>query len=503
MSVQRRTFFALKCERDYWAELPAIPEMSLCGGTPFTLGASFWYPYAGDDNILLQQEGVFTFGVKDGCVHFTAKNLGSFRADASREPKLLENEWNRADVVYDGTGVRIYIQGILALEATLPAEKLKAYADVAPYRFEEHLSALWLFSDQYPTELITGAVLTYSSGTVGSALRENTVLDREPPALSFYMPDIPTQMDEVETWETRVAAEAILQGMEALTGMEPSGGFVDPGGERLNGSMATLVAQYARTSPQITTLENSGKFTGDDLQEVFAAASLGAFLGAVCYGFYCSARNGSLRRAMLGRRFLHFFKMAWKVSNWPAIGSALAAGAAKTVRYFGATPAPDSGTCTNKDYDVTFRSLTFYHEGSRDAGALFGLPDFGGSAVLPEWSRTESGVTSAPALYHRDIPTGKTPSLLLCFHCDKKCDTPVEITFSAACLKGNGLDDVLGEPSAGSVTVTATGDYSVTLPLPGATTAENWRPGPGLTGRNTPPGGWRSSGCWPLIPAAV
>lgn len=461
MSVQRRTFFALKCERDYWAELPAIPEMSLCGGTPFTLGASSWYPYAGDDNILLQQEGVFTFGVKDGCVHFTAKNLGSFRADASREPKLLENEWNRADVVYDGTRVRIYIQGILALEAALPAEKLKAYADVAPYRFEEHLSALWLFSDQYPTELITGAVLTYSSGTVGSALRENTVLDREPPALSFYMPDIPTQMDEVETWETRVAAEAILQGMEALTGMEPSGGFVDPGGERLNGSMATLVAQYARTSPQITTLENSGKFTGDDLQEVFAAASLGAFLGAVCYGFYCSARNGSLRRAMLGRRFLHFFKMAWKVSNWPAIGSALA------------------------------------------AGALFGLPDFGGSAVLPEWSRTESGVTSAPALYHRDIPTGKTPSLLLCFHCDKKCDTPVEITFSAACLKGNGLDDVLGEPSAGSVTVTATGDYSVTLPLPGATTAENWRPGPGPTGRNTPPGGWRSSGCWPLIPAAV
>ena len=129
--------------------------------------------------------------------------------------------------------------------------------------------------------------------------------------------------------------------------------------------------------------------------------------------------------------------------------------------------------------------------------------DFGGSAVLPEWSRTESGVTSAPALYHRDIPTGKTPSLLLCFHCDKKCDTPVEITFSAACLKGNGLDGVLGEPSAGSVTVTATGDYSVTLPLPGATTAENWRPGPGLTGRNTPPGGWRSRGCWPLIPAAV
>ena len=185
-------------------------------------------------------------------------------------------------------GFRGCIDMVAIFDAALPAEKLKVYADVAPYRFEEHLSALWLFSDQYPTELITGAVLTYSSGTVGSSLRENTVLDREPPALSFYMPDIPTNMDEVETWETRVAAEAILQGMKELTGMEPSNGFVDSGGERLNGSMATLMAQYACTSPQITTLENSGKFTVDDLQEVFAAASLGAFLGAVCYGFYYS-----------------------------------------------------------------------------------------------------------------------------------------------------------------------------------------------------------------------
>lgn len=717
MSVQRRSFFALKCQHDYWTEFPAIPGISLCGGMPFTLGASFWYPHAGDDNILLQQEGVFTFGVKNGSVYFEARNLGSFRTDAGSEPKLLEEEWNRADVVYDGTAVRIYIQGLLALEAeaegaqyidqetrcrmgvmdgylqevvlysraltdlevlhlpfthavpkeqtelwadfdvsspadrgrhafplqlkgactavnlvygfapgrngfalpygskpvnpgalasgeltllaavfprelpeaepsadglpddpdtvvftngvrdgrqtvalglegdtgrpfltlgetrfpfstrlnnycwyqisavvkgtdvslyvdgepagtgtltepfvrteapalmignqdengqmtrgfqgcidlvavfdaALPAEKLKVYADVPPYRFEEHLAALWLFSDPCPLDLISDTVLTYSSGTTGSALQENTVMDREPPALSFYMPDIPTRMDEVETWETRMAAEAILQGISAMTGAEPEGGFSGPDKEKLNGSMACLVAQYAGSNPQVIDLTTSGHTTDKDLGDCLAAVLGGAFAGAVCYGFYCYAQHGGLRRAINIERFLHFFKLAWKVSDWPLIGAALAGGVECLVKYFQKTPPPDPGTCTGEDFDVTFQSLSFYHENSRDAGALFGIPDLGSDPVLPEWTRGESGVTSAPALYHRDFLPDKIPSVVLSFHCEKKCEAPVELTFRASSLDGDGLDDVLGTPSACSITISSTGNYSITLPLP-------------------------------------
>lgn len=719
MSVQNRSFFALKCQHGYWAEIPPVPGISLCGGMPFTLGASFLYPHKGDDNILIQQEGVFSFGVNNGSVYFEAKNLGSFRTDPGMEPKLLEDEWCRADVVYDGAAVRVYVQGLLALEAgaagaehidqetrwrlgamdgylqeavlysgaltaeevlhlqfthevpaeqtelwadfdafsptdrgrhalplqlkggctavnlvysfapgrngfalpygsgqvnpgalasggltllaavfpkelsaedrqaaanappsdsdtviftngahggkqtvalgltgdtgkpfltlgetrfpfstalnnyswyqiaavvkgtdvslyvdgepagtgtlaqpfarteapalmignqdengqmargfrgcidmvavfdaALPAPKLKVYAGVPPYRFEEHLAALWLFSDQYPMEVVSGAGLTYSGGMMGSAPQENTVLDREPPALAFYMPDSPTGMDEMETWETRVAAEAVLQGIESLTGMEPSSGFSDPGNDQLNGSMAVMVAQYVSSDPRVSGLASSGKISGEDMGELLGAIMFGAFAGAVCYGFYMSAQNGGLRRIMWVRRFLRFFRMSWRASNWPVIGGVLAGGAAAAAKRVEEKPAPDPGTCTSGDYAVTFKSLSFYHEESLKAGALFGVPDFGAAPVLPEWSKTENRVNSAPVLYHRDIPSDQTPSVILSFYCDKKCKDPLTLSFQAFCMEGSGLDSVLGAPSSGSVTITATGDYSVTLPLP-------------------------------------
>lgn len=363
-------------------------------------------------------------------------------------------------------GFRGCIDMVAVFDAALPAPKLKAYAGVPPYRFEEHLAALWLFSDQYPMEVVSGAGLTYSGGMMGSAPQENTVLDREPPALAFYMPDSPTGMDETETWETRVAAEAVLQGIESLTGMEPSSGFSDPGNDQLNGSMAVMVAQYVSSDPRVSGLASSGKISGEDMGELLEAIMFGAFAGAVCYGFYMSAQNGGLRRIMWVRRFLRFFRMSWRASNWPVIGGVLAGGAAAAAKRVEEKPAPDPGTCTSGDYAVTFKSLSFYHEESLKAGALFGVPDFGAAPVLPEWSKTESRVNSAPVLYHRDIPSDQTPSVILSFYCDKKCKDPLTLSFQAFCMEGSGLDSVLGAPSSGSVTIAATGDYSVTLPLP-------------------------------------
>lgn len=355
---------------------------------------------------------------------------------------------------------------VAVFDVALPAERLAAYADVPPYRFEEDLAALWLFSDQYPAEIVNGAVLTYSSGLVGCTLQENTVLEQELPAFSFCLPDTCIEMDEMASWETRVAAEAILQGMKAVTGMEPSGGFIDPDEQHLNGSIAELVAKNTSGSIQLATLTETGHLKGDDLRDIIDSAYLGAWLGAAFYAFYRTLQNDGLRRVALCHRFTRFFNLAWSSSTWPSIGSALGAGAAAVVKYVNKNPAPDSGTCTNKDYTITIRSLAFYHEHSKDAGALFGLPDFGGEAVLPEWSRTGDNVVSAPVLYHRDIPAGKTPSVVLTFYCEKKCEVPVEITFSATCMEGDGLDDVLGAPSSTNITVTATGEYSVTLPLP-------------------------------------
>lgn len=718
MSTQQRSFFALDCNTECWAECPAIPEISLCGGNPFTLSASFWCAHKEDDSVLFRQPGVFTLGAKDGSAYFQAKNLGTFRTNANSEPKLLEDEWNQVDVVYDGKKVQIFLQGILVLESeaagqlyldgttrcqlgvmsgylqevalyrkalteaqvlqlpfthavekeqtelwadfdafapkdkgrhalplqlkgscttvnlvyalqpswdgfavpagagqvnpgglpsgeltilaavfpmelsqvdrvaagnrlpndedtilfangprngvqslalglhagdktpflilgttrfsftkvvenyhwyqisatvkgtevalfldgeaagnatlaaaftrtqspelmignqadgvqmnhgfpgcmdlvavfdkALPQDKLKAYAAQSPYRFEEHLAALWLFSEQYPTEIVSGARLTYSdSGRNG--LQENTVLDRELPNLSFAMPDVATGMDAVQTWEARVAAETVIQSIKQFTGLTPDGGFVDPGQEQLNGSLQALVTQQISNNFHIGEVTDEGKATGDNVREILMAASLGAFLGSLCYALYCTAQNGGLRKAARCKRFLYFLKQAGRLSLFPALEADLAATATLVVKYVDKHAAPDPGTCTSNACEISFQSLSFYNEASKDAGALFGVPDFGEKPVLPEWSQAGTTVTSARALYHRDISQGKNPSVVLCFTCKKENKEPVTLTFAAACMSGEGLDDVMGAPQSTSISVSESGTYSVTLPLP-------------------------------------
>ena len=162
MSVQRRSFFALKCRHGYMAELPPVPELSLCGGADFTLGATFWYPHAGDDNILLRQEGVFSFGVRDGAVYFNAKNLGSFHTDSCGEPALLEDEWNRADLVFGGGKLKIYVQGLLSAEFDATG---KAYMDGST-RFQAgimdgYLQELTLYSRALSSEEVLRLPFTH------------------------------------------------------------------------------------------------------------------------------------------------------------------------------------------------------------------------------------------------------------------------------------------------------------------------------------------------------
>ena len=709
MSVQRRSFFALKCSSGYMAEVPPVPGLSLCGGADFTLGATFMYPHAADDNILYSQDGVFTLGVKNGAVYFNAKNLGNFHTDSSGEPALKEDEWNRVDIVFGNGKLQIYVQGLLSEEfdaageayvdettrcrvgamdgylqeltlysraftpeeilhlpfthtetqdntemyldfdaftpfdrgrhafpiqlkgrcdtvnlvyafapgqsgfalpygsgqinpggqslaeftilaavfpmeldnakqretvifsngtkggaqslalgvdsatqlpyfeiggsrftytsalenytwyqlsvtvrdtevklfidgkndgfgtlaapfvrtdppeimlgnqmkddqagysfcgyidqiavfsQALPTERLIGYSNIEPYRFEDDLAALWLLAEPYPAELVSGGVLTYAADA-GCILCENTVLDREPPQLQFNLPDISAVEDKVTEWETRLAAEAFTQGIKFLTGMNVDGGFVDPDHKTLNGSVEQLLSETIVSSDRLSDLYTEGKISGEDLGELFGAFTLGSCLGALCYAFYCSASNDGFRRAMLLRRFLHYLKLAPSISNWPVVGGVLADGAVIVAKYFESQPAPDAGECETEEYDVTFQSISFYHEESCDAGALFALPDFGEEAELPEWQRCGENVRSSPVLYHRSAPKEKIPSIILKFHCELKKPIPLSITFAAHCINGEGIDNVLGAPEEVSIEITKTGDYSITMPLSG------------------------------------
>lgn len=707
MSVQRRSFFALKCSQEYWGEVPPVPDFSLCGGSDFTLGATFLYSHECNDSVLLRQEGMFTLGVKNGAVYFNAENLGNFHTDSSGEPKLKEDEWNRIDIVFDGENLKIYVQGLLSeefkatgkyyadnvtrlqfgkmdgymqeltlysralseeevlhlpfthavrlentelyldfgsflpsdqgrhafpiqlkgrcdtvnlvysfapgrggfalpygagqinpggkdlseftiLAAVFPAElmeadqgkrvifsngeankaqsialgvdaathkpylevgknrfdytaklenyvwyqisasvkgtevmlyvdgvnsgsgtlsavfertdppalmlgnqmsegqtdcgfcgyidqvsvfscalsndRLSAYADTAPYRFESNLAAIWLMAEPYPAELVSGGALTYSA-EAGCTLFENTVLDREPMQLKFNMPNIPTGEDEVTSWEARIAAETFIKGIESLTGMSADGGFVDSEKNILNGSVEKFVTETMVDSGRLNKLYTEGEFSSKDMQELFRAFGLGACLGALSYAFYCTAQNDGFRHALVLRRFIHYLKLAITVSNWPVIGGAMTSSAVAAVKYYESKPAPDAGEADVEEADVTLQSIAFYHEDSRHAGALFALPDFGEEPQLPEWQRVEKGITSAPVLYHRDIPNGKTPSLNLKFYCKLKKSTPAKLTFSANCIEGQGLSNVLGNPESVNIEISKSGAYSINVPL--------------------------------------
>lgn len=713
MSKQRRSFFALKCDSAYCAEVPAIPSLSLCGGDSFTISATFMYPHAGDDSIIIQQEGVFCVHAKDSVVYFESKGLGNIQAACVRTtPALSEKEWNRIDITYDGKSVKIYVQsllvttvdvtgekivdettrlkigamngyiqdiaiysiavdeiGILQLPFTqkvshdktqlwidfnayepvdqginelpvqmkgscnvvnlvygfepgllgfalpfgsgqinpgampkmtlfasvfprelsgeyrlkvqnqlpndsntfifsngdfgdaqtvalgldeltnypflylgstrydfqiklnnyewyqlaatvtdqqvslfvdgvdagttaltkafkrtlspelmvgnqqnqgemnhgfrgcidtiavfneaLTVEDLAAFVDIPPYRFENSLSAMWLFSQQYPSEILTGRSLTYSSGTKGSTLQENTVLGSDIPVLDFHMPNVSTKMDEITTWETRVQAETYIQSINALTGLKPIGGFVDDKHTVLNGSIANLVCSSVGSNNTLCEICYDGKCSKTDLSSIIAGATLGGFLGAACFSLYTMAQQGGFRRFIFMERFFYILRLASKVSSWPSIGAALGAGAAAVTNYIINNPTPDSGTCTSSDFKLSFKSLAFYSETNKESGILFGVQKFGEKPVLPEWTPDKS----APVLCYRNFSKDKTPSVTLTFDCELLCGIPIDITFEAEPITGDNYDDILGSLISKEVHIEKSGTYSVSIPL--------------------------------------
>lgn len=713
MSKQIRSFFALKCDSDYCAEVPAIPLLSLCGGDSFTISATFMYPHAADDSVIIQQEGTFCLHVKDSVVYFESKGLGNIQVACSRTtPALSEKEWNRIDITYDGKNVKIYVQSLLVTTVTvsgekivdestrlkigamngyiqdiaiysiavdetgilqlpftqnisydktkllidfnayepvdqgvnkfyvqmkgscnvvnlvygfepgllgfalpfglgqinpgsmtkmtlfasvfprelsgkyrlmvqnqlpkdsntfifsngdfgdaqtvalgldeltnypflylgstrydfqiklnnyewyqlaatvtdqqvslfvdginagtteltkafkrtlspelmignqqnqgemnhgfrgcidtiavfddaLTAENLASFVDIPPYRFENSLSAMWLFSQQYPSEIMTGRALTYSSGTKGSTLQENTVLGSDIPVLDFHMPNVSTKMDEITTWETRVQTETYIQSINALTGLKPIGGFVDNKQTVLNGSIANLVCSSVGSDSTLCEICYDGKCSKTDLSSIIAGAAVGGFLGAACFSLYTMAQQGGFRRFVFMERFFYILRLASKVSSWPSIGAALGVGAAALTNYIIKNPAPDSGTCTSLDFKLSFKSLAFYSETNKESGILFGVQKFGEKPVLPEWTPDKS----ASVLCYRNFSKDKTPSVTLTFDCELLCDIPIDITFEAEPITGDNFDDILGSLTSKEVHIEKSGTYSVSIPL--------------------------------------
>lgn len=362
-------------------------------------------------------------------------------------------------------GFRGYIDSVALFNKAISAERMKGYADIAPYRFDDDLIAMWVFHEQKPIEILTGAKLVYDE-TVNFDYRENTVLNDTLPIMTFALPDTETKLDDVDQWATRVVAETITQTIKSFTGCEPVNGFVDPEHKQLNGTLEKYLSENLMQNSSIMNTVESGELTVKDCARIFGAMVSGAVIGGIIYTFYVWGSSNAVRRGMFLQRFLRYFSIIMKTSKIPIITGGIAGAATAVEIFIEKCPAPDAGTCTSEDYTLNIQSLSFYNQTTKDAGALFALADYDKEPQLPEWQNVDTGVVSADVLYHRDIPVDKTPSVTMKFHCTLACDIPIDLTIKATCMdvKTNGA--LLGVPAAQTIHITHTGDYTITFPLP-------------------------------------
>lgn len=176
-----------------------------------------------------------------------------------------------------GQSFRGYIDCVAVFDTALTKEQLKKYTEQAPYIYEEHLQALYQFQDKQPHEALTASMITLSSGAV-LTFAENTLRMEEIGELQYNLGETKGQYTDFETWEANTVAMAITSFFEERTALKPSLDIV--GGEALKGGSLDFMVKNVLTEPEaqlllcsasaitaaevlslLQTLEKAGKLT--------------------------------------------------------------------------------------------------------------------------------------------------------------------------------------------------------------------------------------------------
>lgn len=352
-------------------------------------------------------------------------------------------------------GFRGFIDSVAVFSVALPASNLLGYADIAPYAFDSDLAALWTFNDGEACEVLHNGAVSMSAGAKVD-LCENTLLDRAVSPFTFAIPDTQTGLDALQTWEANTAAKAFSLCVKELTGMEPGGCFNAQG--QLYGSLCSVVYNEYKDNETLGKIETVQAATPVDMVEVLEYALAGACLGIICYGMYCFYASRSNRTFKTIDRFIRWIERIYPEGTF---SSALAGGGAGALtEYCCSNSPPDSDKAQTDKYELSLTSLTFFNSDSEPAGALCARPDFTHPPVVPEW--VHDAASQAPVLYHKNIPTGKTPLLRAVFTVALKTPGSVSIKLGA---EVNGENKLLGSLAEKSITVTASGSQTVDFPL--------------------------------------
>ncbi|MEG0273436.1 MAG: LamG domain-containing protein [Hydrogenoanaerobacterium sp.] len=397
-----------------------------------------------------QEVKLYLNGVASGAGRLTAPFIRQASAAITFGNILANNRLER--------GFRGFVDSVVVFSVALSASRLLGYADIAPYAFDSDLAALWTFNDGEACEVLHNGAVSMSAGAKVD-LCENTLLDRAVSPFTFAIPDTQTGLDALQTWEANTAAKAFSLCVKELTGMEPGGCFNAQG--QLYGSLSRVFYEENKendTLGEAETDKDSKPISGKMIASIFHYALAGAAIYALVYALYGLYVTRSNRPSHYLKKFA---KWMLEIPLIDEVFFAILDGAAGGLaQYLRENSPPDSGKAKTDKYEISLTSLTFFNSESEPAGALCARPDFMHPPVVPEW--VHDATSQAPALYHKNISTGKTPLLRAVFTVALKTPGSVTIKLGA---EVKGTNNFFGSLAEKSITVTANSCHTVDFPL--------------------------------------
>lgn len=145
------TVYAQRITDGIFTSIRSVPDFSVCGGNAFSWSIRFCATRPAGDASLIQQEGIFMLGTKEGKLFYSAAGLGELNSGDGYT--LQENVWYTVLVTYGQSELSLYIDGVRVASKTVSAASKVGNADYQIGRlFNGFVSYVRLYNFQLSPE---------------------------------------------------------------------------------------------------------------------------------------------------------------------------------------------------------------------------------------------------------------------------------------------------------------------------------------------------------------
>ncbi|MFQ8600938.1 MAG: LamG domain-containing protein [Oscillospiraceae bacterium] len=143
--------YAQRFTGEFLTAVHPVPNFSVCGGNAFSWSIRFCATRPAGDASLIQQEGIFMLGTKEGKLFYSAAGLGELNSGDGYT--LQENVWYTVLVTYGQSELSLYIDGVRVASKTVSAASKVGNADYQIGRlFQGFIAHVRLYNFQLSPE---------------------------------------------------------------------------------------------------------------------------------------------------------------------------------------------------------------------------------------------------------------------------------------------------------------------------------------------------------------